>query len=154
MSGVSIIGALLTGASSFPAGLAADRIKAGKLPDGIMLAALLVREVSSVERQALKRGATVRTTDRVSVTVRASSYRQQKAVLRWVRSTCAGKTGAIAGHSSVSILTAGEGPDVLGPGDSFEQTQDFRVSFDAGAVVVPSDGQVPSIPIDDLAWAP
>jgi hypothetical protein len=33
----------------------------------------------------------------------------------------------------VSILTAGTGPDVAGPNDSYEQTQDFRVSFDAPA---------------------
>ena len=31
----------------------------------------------------------------------------------------------------MSVLTAGLGPDVIGPGSSFEQTQDFTVRFDA-----------------------
>lgn len=155
MSGVNIIGALLMAAGSGPAGLTSDRIKAGKLPDNIALPALLVRETSSNERQPLKRGAIVRTTDRVSVTVRASSYRDQKAVLKWVRHVCAGQVGNVGGGSAVSILTAGEGPDVLGPADSLEQTQDFRVSFDAGGSAPQgSNGMGSGASIDDLSFAP
>ena len=40
-------------------------------------------------------------------------------------------TGDIGGALRVSILTAGLGPSLNGPGNSFEQTQDFRVSWDA-----------------------
>jgi hypothetical protein len=131
MSGVDIIGALLLADADLLAMVPAGQIKAGMLPDGVPLPALLVRSTSSVERQSLRRTATTRTTDRVSVTVRAPSYRDQVAIIKRVKQCCAGQTGNIGGASSVSVLTAGTGPDVIGPASSFEQTQDFRVSFDA-----------------------
>lgn len=131
MTGTEIIGALLLESVELTAIVAAPRIKAGRLPDGTSLPALLIRTVSSVEFQPLRRGNIVRTTDRVSVAVRASSYREQVQIMRLVRKCCAGRTGDIGGGVRVSILTAGTGPDVNGPGDTFEQTQDFRVSFDA-----------------------
>jgi hypothetical protein len=133
MSGVTIIGELLAAHGPLIEVVPADRMKAGRLPDGVQLPALLVRTISVVERQPLKRGPMVRTTERVSVAVRAASYRQQRAVIALVRKACAGKTGTIAGAPRVSVLTAGTGPDATGPGDSFEQTTDFRVSFDAQA---------------------
>jgi hypothetical protein len=133
MSGVAIIDALLAAHAPLIAVVPVDRIKGGRLPDGVQLPALLVRTISVVELQPLKRGSMVRTTERVSVAVRAASYREQRAVIGMVRGACAGKVGTIAHYPRVSVLTAGTGPDATGPGDSFEQTQDFRVSFDAQA---------------------
>ncbi len=129
MTGVDIVGALLLAETAVTEVVPANRIKAAVLPDGITLPALLVRTVSSVDRQPLKRGGFVRVTDRVSVTVRAASYESQRAVIKLVRKL-AGRTGNIGGGLRVSILTAGIGPDVGGPAASFEQTQDFRVTFD------------------------
>lgn len=129
MTGVDIIGSLLVAEPAGP--VPAGNIKAGAFPDGVALPALLVRLVSSGERQPLRRGPIVRTRDRVSVTVRASSYDQQRAVIAWIKDRCAGKFGAIGEADSASVLTAGTGPDLLGPASSFEQTQDFFVSFDA-----------------------
>lgn len=130
MSGVDIIGALLLGDAPVTAAIPAERIKAGKLPDGIVLPALLVRSVSTVERIVLRRRGLVRQVERVSVTIRAASYRDQRAGVALVRDACAGFVGDVAGASRVSVLNAGTGPDVLGPADSFEQAQDFRVSFE------------------------
>lgn len=131
LEGSDIIGALLVADTDLVGLVPVDRIKAGLLPEGVQLDALLVNGTSSVDRQPLRRGATVRRTDRVSVTVRAASHRRRKAVIAAVRKCCAGKTGNIGGGLNVSILTAGMGPDVNGPGNSFEKTQDFRVSWDA-----------------------
>lgn len=69
--------------------------------------------------------------ERISVAVRAASYDDQRAAIKLVVKACAGRTGSIAGADNVSVLTAGRGPDLRGPGNTFEQTQDFRVSFDA-----------------------
>jgi len=129
MTGVDIVGALLLAETALTEVVPADRIKAAVLSDGIALPALLVRTVRSVDRQPLKRGGFVRVTDRVSVTVRAASYESQRAVIKLFRKL-AGRTGNIGGGLRVSILTAGIGPDVGGPAASFEQTQDFRVTFD------------------------
>ncbi len=131
MTGVDIIGALLLADVALLARVPATRIKAGALPDGIALPALLVRLVSSVERQLLKRKPITRTIDRISVTVRAANYADQEQIIQLVKTACAGKTGDIVGAVAVAITTAGTGPDVLGPAASFEQTQDFRVGFDA-----------------------
>lgn len=130
-TGVDIVGSLLRAHAELLELVPVERIKAGALPEGVQLPAILVRLVSSVERQPLKRGTRTRTVDRVAVTVRGASYREQRAVIALVKPCCAGKTGDIGGGQRVSILTAGTGPDVRGPGDSFEQTQDFKTSFDA-----------------------
>jgi len=133
MTGVDIVGELLNSDEPLIAAIPAGQIKAGALPDGVALPTLLVRMTSNVERQMLKRGPTVRTMERISVTVRAESYRDQVTTMKLVVKACAGRTGSIAGADNVSVLTAGRGPDLRGPGNSYEQTQDFRVSFDAAA---------------------
>jgi hypothetical protein len=133
MTGVDIIGALLRADDGLIAIVPIERIKAGQLPDNVALPALLVRLVSSIERLTLNRSGVVRATDRVSVTVRAGNYRDQVNIIRMVRSLCAGQVGDVGGGSGVSILTAGTGPDVLGPANSFEQAQDFRVTFNTPA---------------------
>ena len=129
MTGGDIVAALLRVDNAILAISPAERIKLGRLPDNVTYPALLVRVISSIDRQPLKWGPGVRVTDRVSVTVRASSYRDQVATMKAVRKCCAGRTGDIGGGRTVSILTAGRGPDVAGPADSFEQSQDFRVTF-------------------------
>jgi hypothetical protein len=130
-TGVDIIGALMLADADVIAFAAAGQIKAGRLPDNATLPALLARVVSTVEKQPLKRGGVVRTIDRVSVTVRAASYEDQRTGMRLVRKCCAGRTGDIGGGVRVAILTAGTGPELDGPGNSYERTQDFRVSYDA-----------------------
>ena len=131
MTGAEIVGTLLREHAPLTFVVPEPNIKGGQLPDRIELPALLVRTVSSVDRQPLRRAGWVRRTDRVAVTVRATSWRDQNAIMKLVRQGCAGRVGDIGWGMRVSILTAGLGPDVIGPGNSFEQTQDFRVSFDA-----------------------
>jgi len=130
MSGVTIVGALLQAHEPLTSAVAQGNIKAGRLTDTTALPTLLLRSVSRVERLMLKRVGTVRITERIAVTARAESYREPGLLLRLVRDACAHKTGTIAGFERCAVLTAGTGPDVLGPGDSFERTQDFSVTFE------------------------
>jgi hypothetical protein len=130
MTGADVIGELLCGYPPLIIEVPIARIKGGRLPADTPLPALLVRTISSVERQRLKRGRTVRTTDRISVTVRAASWDDQLRIIDLVVDACADRIGTFAGLARTSVLTAGRGPDLDGPGDSFEQAQDFRVSFD------------------------
>lgn len=133
MDGVEIIGGLLRAYEPLTALVIPASIKAGSLPDKVALPAILIRSVSLSDRQRLKRAPVRRSIERVSVAVRAANYRDQKLAIRLIRECCADRTGDFAGCFRVSILTAGTGPDVGGPANSFEQTQDFRVSFDAAA---------------------
>lgn len=130
MTGADIVGALLHAHKPLTDVVPVERIKGGRLAPGTPLPALLVRTISSVERQRLRRGGTVRTNDRVSVTVRAASWDEQIRVLDLVVAACADRTGSLVGATNYAVLTAGRGPDMDGPGDSFEQAQDFRASFD------------------------
>ncbi len=130
MSGASIIADLLRGNPAVTAVVAAANIKAGRLADGAAMPTLLIRTISSVEGLTLVREDFVRNTDRVAVTVRAAAYRDQAEVIKLVKACCAGVTGSVASYENVVIDNAGLGPDINGPGDTFEQTQDFRVSYD------------------------
>lgn len=131
MTGVDIIGALLGADAALAAIVPPERIRAGELPESFQLPAIVVRMVSSVDRQPLVHGGTTRSRDRISATVRAASYDVQTEVIRLIRAACAGRRGDIAGAVAVSVLTAGLGPDLKGPGNTFEQGQDFSVSYDA-----------------------
>lgn len=130
MTGLEIVGAILEKHEPLLELVDVDSIKAGKLPDGVVLPALLLRTVSSIDRQFLKNSGFFRVIDRVSVAVRAASYEEQIAIIRIVKRCCGGLTGDIGGGLRVTILNAGTGPDLGGPANSFEQTHDFRVSFD------------------------
>lgn len=129
MTGADIIGALLRGYQPLVDVVPTDRIKGGRLPLGTQLPALLVNTISSNERQGLTRGKSVHTVDRVQVSVRAASWDEQITVLDLVVDACADRVGSMEGVESFTVLVAGRGPDLEGPGDSYEQAQDFRVSF-------------------------
>lgn len=129
MSGTTIIGELLLADAALLAKVPAARIKAGQLPDAIALPALLVRKISGVERVHLQRVGSVRMTERIEVTVRAGSYRDQEEIVRLVRNACAGVIGTRSGFDGVYVENAGTGPDLIGPGNTFEQSQDFKVGF-------------------------
>lgn len=131
MTGADIIGALLREDAELTALVAPESIKGGLLSDSVVLPALLVRTVSGTEHQTLTLSDYEHTIERVSVAVRASTYREQKDVIALVRKCCGERTGDLAGALRVAIAKAGKGPDVNGPGGTFEQTQDFRVSWDA-----------------------
>lgn len=133
MTGADIIDALLRDDLDFIALLTGAQLKMGALPENAPLPAGLIQVTSSTERATLIRGAFVRTTDRVSFAVRAVSYRDQRRIIKAANRACAGKTGDIGGALRVSVANGGAGPDLRGPGNSFEQTVDFRVSYDAPA---------------------
>ena len=131
MSGAAIVGALLRADVALLGLVPAARIKNERLPDDAPLPTVVVREISSSDRQTLKQRQFVRSVDRVSVTVRAANLRERDAVLKLVRAACAGKLGSIAECERVSVLTAGKGPGLAGPANSYERPQDFSVSYDA-----------------------
>ena len=130
MTGAAVVADLLRADQLVAGAVPIASIKLGRLADDAALPTLLVRTISVVDRQPLKRLGFVRRTDRVSVTVRAASYRDQVELIRLVRQQLTGRTGDLAGAERVSILTAGTGPDLNGPANSFEQAQYFAVSLD------------------------
>ena len=132
MSGAEILGAQLRADVPLTTVVRAGAIKGGKLSDDEALPVLLVRSISIVDRQTLALEEKVRVTERVSVTVRASSYRERATIMKLLRS--AGRAGLVISAmdtaTNISILTAGAGPELNGPNDSYERNQDFTVSYD------------------------
>lgn len=131
IDGATIIGAMLCAYPPLLKLVAVANVKGGRLPEGQPLPAILVRTVSSVDSKRLRREATRRCIDRVSVAVRAASWAEQRAIIKAVREAGADRVGQIGGGLNVSIMLNGLGPDVDGPGGTYEQTQDFRVTYDA-----------------------
>jgi hypothetical protein len=135
MTGAEIIGELLRTDEPLTAVVREEAIKGGKLSDDEAVPVLLVRSISIVDRQTLALEEKVHVTERVSVTVRAGSYRQRATIMPLVRS--AGRAGlvipAMDNATNISVLTAGAGPELMGPGDTYERNQDFTVSYDTPA---------------------
>lgn len=133
MTGEDIIAQRLLISTAIGALVPESSIKAEQMPDGTPLPWLLIRTISTIERQTLERGARVFLRERISVTVAAKSHRDRKMIMSLLPAACVGFEAARGDATSVSVLTAGAGPNVTGPGNRFERAQDFRVSFETPA---------------------
>lgn len=131
VTGAFIVGELLRADNDIIAIVPAEHIKLGAVPADAPLPVILIRRISSVDRDGLRPGGTTPTFDRVAVLVRAGSYRDQCRLIKLVKDCCRGKRGGFDTGRNYSIRTAGTGPDLRGPGNSYEQTQDFRVFYNA-----------------------
>ncbi|ATQ78279.1 hypothetical protein CR152_30045 [Massilia violaceinigra] len=129
MSAVAIVRALLLAHEPILALVPAARIVAGTVPAGA-LPAIGITEVGGNEHDTVARAGNSLVTSRVQVTVYASSYPQQKAVLKAAKLGAGVHTGPIAGCAVRSVLRDLIGPDM---GDdaipTFEQSRDFMVTY-------------------------
>ena len=130
MSGVLIAGELLMASVPLVAVVPPDQIKAWKLPQGSPLPSIVVTRVSRPDRVMLDGTTLPAVSERIQVTVRASSGEQRETILRLARAACNGKKGAIAGFANVASTLAGTGPDFMDDAASiFMGSFDLRVSF-------------------------
>lgn len=133
MKGAEIIGTLLRSYEPLTDMVPPEVIQMGSLDANAPMDMVLARTVSLVDQHFLRNGAWQHSVERVAVAVRASDYLTQVALIKHVRAALRGFTGALLDAERIAIHTSGLGPDLRGPGGSFEQTQDFRVSYDAPA---------------------
>lgn len=131
MSGVAVLRYLLANNAPLIAVVPAARIIAGVIPQGTTLPAIGISQISGVENLtvAMAEGGIFRT-DRVQVTVHASSYSSKKSILALVRTACAHQSGTVNGVKLDSILPDGEGPDLDDEAAViYEQSRDFMVRW-------------------------
>ncbi len=130
MSAVKIIRTLLIADPDLIALVPAVRVIAGIIPQGTALPVIGITEVSRVDTNIVKPGATARSSSRVQVSVMTANYPAQKLLLNAARHACRDKVGVIAGIQGVTVHTDSTGPDFSDPETGFYmQSQDFKVSF-------------------------
>ena len=131
MSAVKVIRALLAAHAPVLGLVPAARIVAGTVPQGMPLPAIGLTEISRVELPTVSRGQrAVQVTARVQVTVHASAYPEQKAVLQAARLGPGAHTGTMAGVAVRSVMRDVVGPDMTDDeAGVYQQSRDFKVVF-------------------------
>jgi len=130
MSGVAVIRYMLTNNAPLIAVVTADKIKAGVVPINTALPAISIRQISGVEHELIKRGANQFVTERIQVSVLASTYPTQKSILNLIRSAVVSTRGTVNTFSVDSITHEGDGPDLYNDDPViYEQSIDFMVRF-------------------------
>ena len=130
MSGVAAIRYMLVNNAPLIAAVPVARIMAGVLPINTTLPAISVTQVSGSEAQMIKRSGAQLVTDRVQVTVLASTYPTQKSILNLIRSAVVSTRGTVNTFSVDSITHEGDGPDLYNDDPViYEQSIDFMVMF-------------------------
>lgn len=131
MSAVKVIRALLIAHAPVLALVPAARIVADKVPQGMSLPAIVLTEISRVELPTVSQAQrAVQVTARVQVTVHASTYPDQKAVLQATRLGAGAHTGTVAGIAVRSVMRDVVGPDMTDDeAGVYQQSRDFKVVF-------------------------
>lgn len=122
MSGVIVVRALLVGAAPVLAVVPATRIMAGDLPQGTVLPAIAITQISSVPRNTVKMNENhVQHTDRIQVTAlikgpqatpAGTGYPGVRSLLKLILAAVPHRRGTIQGIDVDSILPDVEGPDL------------------------------------------
>lgn len=111
MSDVKAVRYLLANNAGLTAVVPATAIIGGIIPQGTALPAIGITHVSTIRRHPIDNTATEFCTSRVQVTVHASTYASQKAVLALVRAAVPRKPGTVNNVKVDAIHTDVEGPD-------------------------------------------
>lgn len=131
MSAIKVIRALLVAHAPVLALVPAARIVAGTVPQGMPLPAIGLTEISRVELPTVSLGQrAVQVTARVQVTVHASTYPDQKAVLQAAKLGPGVHTGTVASVEVRSVMRDVVGPDMKDDdAEIYQQSRDFKVVY-------------------------
>ncbi|WP_340265411.1 tail completion protein gp17 [Sphingobium mellinum] len=134
MNGVAVILQLLCA----DAGVAAlvdptavpSRISGDELGQGVVLPAIEVELVSSVDRNILSRGGARHVQDRVTVRGHAATVPDLAVLMKAIKAACADTMPAVDGLAHVTVHTDGAGPQGTSPTTMVRaRTQDFLVRY-------------------------
>lgn len=130
MNAVVVIRALLLAHAPVTA-IVGQQVFAGDVPQGVVLPAIGLREISRVEQATASLAqSTVMVTARVQVTVHAKSYPEQKALLQAAKLSAGSHTGVVAGVTVRSVTRDIVGPDMSDAAAGiYEQPRDFKVVY-------------------------
>jgi len=116
--------------SALIAQVPAARIFSGPIPLNATLPAIGVTSVSNVPSTNVSMSNTTLMTERVQVTLYATTYPTQKSILALIRTALANTHGTVNGFACESIVPAGEGPDIFDDVTLvYEQSADYLVRW-------------------------
>lgn len=130
MTAIVITRALLVADTAFIALVPSSRVFSNIVPLATVKPYVCINEISRVDDVYISGQSKGRSTSRIQVTIIATSYSSQKAILGAVRHACRDKSGVVNGIPGVSVLLDGTGPDFIDTTTlDYMQTQDFKVTY-------------------------
>lgn len=130
MSGVAIICALLADDAFVTRAVPKTKIMAGVIPINTVLPAISIRQISGIEWKMIRRSGNEMVTERIQVTVLATTYPKQKEILELIRSALPTVRGDVYGFVVDSIVPDIDGPDLYSENPIiYEQSIDYIVRF-------------------------
>jgi hypothetical protein len=130
MSGVAVVRYLLANDATLTATVPGTRIMAGILPINTTLPAISITQISGGRLGVIKHGSNEHITDRVQVTVLATTYPQQKTILNLVKNALPSIRGTINSVVVDSIQQDFTGPDLYNDDPIiYEQSVDYFVKY-------------------------
>lgn len=134
MSGLVITRLLLVENAAVTALVPAGRIFAGIARQGTVLPLIALTDVSSTDRNTLNGEATIKVSERVQITVMATSMKELKTLMAAVRRACRNRVGFLGGFQNATCRLDGKGPDFNdAEAQICMQTQDTWVTFNEAA---------------------
>jgi len=134
MNGVAVILQLLSADAGVTGLIDPDalpsRISGDVLGQGVVLPAIEVELVSSVDRNILSPGGARHVQDRVTVRGHAATVPDLAALMKAIKTACADQMPEIAGLAAITVHTDGAGPQGISPATMARaRTQDFLVRY-------------------------
>ena len=130
MSGVSVIRYTLANNAPLIAVVAATKIMAGVLPLNIVFPAIVIRQISGSDLKFIKQTGSDYVTERVQITVLATTYTQQKAILALIKTALPSVRATVNGIVVDSIARDFTGPDLYNDDPViYEQSVDYFVKY-------------------------
>lgn len=130
MSGPIAVRAAMIASADLVAFVPASRIIADDvLPQGMVRPAILLRSISTVERNAVKASTTRHVRERVQASYFADDARDRRTLRRLGRKAAADTFPAVEGIEHVTIIASGAGPDFTTDEMVRIGTQDFFVTY-------------------------
>jgi hypothetical protein len=130
MSGVAIARYLLANSAALIANVSAENIKPGDISVNTTYPAISLREISGNELTQIKRGSNMLVTERIQITVYASTYPTLKAIIALIRAALPGQRGTVNTFNVDSLTYANDGPYLYSDDPiTHEQSVDYFVRF-------------------------
>ncbi len=130
MSDVKVVSYLLTHNTALLVAVPSSKIISGLIPVGTTLPAIGISHISTMRRNAVKKGVTDFCTSRVQITVQAATYPLQKSILKLIREALPRTRATVNSVMVDDILIDIEGPDLRDDeAGIYQGSQDFKVTY-------------------------